>query len=72
MAYKKYRKNRLELSHLEHSDGKYNVGNLVVLDWSWVDKSAAEEILDIINAEYDAFCDMALEMIDKRRQEETE
>jgi hypothetical protein len=72
MAYKKYRNNRLELSHLEHSDGKYNVGNLAVLDWPWVDKAAAEEILDIINAEYDAFCDVALEMVDKRRQEETE
>lgn len=70
MAYKKYRTNRLELSHLECIDGKYNVGKIVVLDWPWVDKGMAEEILEIANAEYDAVCDMALEMVDKRRESE--
>lgn len=58
---KKWKRNRIELNDLECSDGKYNVGKYATLDWPWVSKVQAEELLEIVNAEYDAFMDMALE-----------
>jgi hypothetical protein len=70
MAFKKYKANRLELSDLEKVDGKYNVGKIVELKHPWVDKEAAEEIIEIANAEYDAVYQMANEMIDKRNDTE--
>lgn len=58
---KKWKRNRIELNDLECLDGKYNVSKYAVLDWPWVDKGKAEEILQIANAEYDACMDMVLE-----------
>ena len=47
---------RLTLADLDCYDGVYNVSKLVDIDGSpWVVKEAAEEILDIANAELDAF-----------------
>jgi len=68
---KKYKRNRVQLSDLECIDGKYNVSKLTVIDWPWVDKAAALEIIDIANAEYDAFLEVVYEMIDKPNKDET-
>jgi hypothetical protein len=55
---------RKTLADLECLDGKYNVGSLVTLDWPWVSREEAEEILDISNAEIDAILEYVLEMRD--------
>jgi len=38
------------LSDLECVDNKYNVSRFVTLDWPWVSKGEAQEILDIENS----------------------
>ena len=55
---------RLTLEDLDKSDGKYNVGHLVTLDWPWVSRGEAQEVLDISNALVDAL----LESIEETRE----
>lgn len=55
---------RLTLADLELCDGVYNVGHLVTLDHPWVSREAAEEILDIANANVDAIREAILETRD--------
>lgn len=40
----------MTLSDLECVDNKYNVSRFVTLDWPWVSKGEAQEILDIENS----------------------
>lgn len=44
---------RIALSDLEFCEGVYNVGHLVTLDHPWVNREAAEEILDMTNSHVD-------------------
>ena len=54
---------RLTLESLDCQDGKYNVGHLVKMDWPWVSKGEAQEILDIENS----LLDTILEYVNETR-----
>ena len=57
----------LALSDLECLDNRYNVGHLVTLDFPWVSRGEAQEILDIKNALIDAILEYVNETYETNR-----
>lgn len=55
----------LTLGDLETLDGKYNVGKLVDLEWPWVGRGEAQEVLDIANSHSDWLRDEIYERTDR-------